>query len=408
MKHLTEHFKIINDRLPICVNQLNELLVELNQISSSTVVKKTYDHLDKWRQQSHQTIDDIYEQKRNEIDQILSRNYDKYKNDQLNNIDKTKSYTENLINKQNATHYQMEEFNKTLEITQSTFNKFKQNFVLINTIPLNINANVVDLQLLSKIADIYSLKTPEKILKLNDKWFSSFASHNDYLLLYQNSKFCLYNNMLTIVNEIEWNNDLIVDMCWSSTLDKYVILTEKFLFTLDETSMTLIERLKTDKTFLSCTCSHEKLFVISQNCPSTIEEYELQSFILIREWKSQQIFAIHELIYSIRCDNDHFCLLIKNKLTGKVHIELRTTATMNTVWSVIVPIPFSNSISRLCLLSFNEWLIIDEQSNHLIQISSDGKLKSKVHFNFKPCNAVRFDYNSTIVIVDNAGQLYLY
>ena len=66
------------------------------------------------------------------------------------------------------------------------------------------------------------------------------ASNDEYILLHRHPTLCLYDHNLNLIKQTYPYSDLsIVDMSWSITLNKFLILTNENLFILNETNMIL-------------------------------------------------------------------------------------------------------------------------------------------------------------------------
>ena len=83
------------------------------------------------------------------------------------------------------------------------------------------------------------------------------ASNNRFLLIDQYPNLCLFDRELTLVKQFPWEHDRITDMCWSSTLNSFIIITDKDGVFLVNENLTSIEPIQTieKKEWLSCTCS---------------------------------------------------------------------------------------------------------------------------------------------------------
>ncbi|CAF0921738.1 unnamed protein product [Didymodactylos carnosus] len=104
--------------------------------------------------------------------------------------------------------------------------------------------------------------------------YVGLASSNDFVLYVENNhKNLSLINRLCEKTTIAWNNIEINDMCWSSYLSKFIILTDSKLFTFDATEFKIIEiklnKSLTEKAFWNCSCTEQTLLMICDEWKSS-------------------------------------------------------------------------------------------------------------------------------------------
>ncbi|CAF1199526.1 unnamed protein product [Rotaria sordida] len=139
-------------------------------------------------------------------------------------------------------------------------------------------------------------------------------------------------------------------MCWSSTLNCFIMVTNKNeVFQVNE-NLTLIQSIETieKKEWLSCTCSDVSLFLTTNDGHSGIFEFNLlSSFRLIKQWKFPQICNKDEFIHNIAYNNGTLALLIsyqsfKYDSSKTVRIEVRSSSTFDQLWSLPLYITYQD------------------------------------------------------------------
>ncbi|CAF3878815.1 unnamed protein product [Rotaria sp. Silwood1] len=91
-----------------------------------------------------------------------------------------------------------------------------------------------------------------------------------------------------------------------------------------------------------------------------------------------------------------------------MRIELRSSSTLDKLWSL----PFDTMrsmgqrIIRVCLLKYDEWLVIDYSTSHLLHVSKDGKIKAKRLYEPTAHNAVLFGSNILAIRTTNCLNYY--
>jgi len=157
-------------------------------------------------------------------------------------------------------------------------------------------------------------------------------------------------------------------MCCSSVLNSFIIITGKDGVFLVNENLTSIEPIQTieKKNCLSCTCSDATLFLTTNTWSSSILQFDLlSSFQLIKQWNSPSSCEYDELIHNISYNNGTLALIIQSKSSNTVKMELRSSATLNKLWSLPLNIThtFGQRINRVCLIKCDEWVVIDYRNS---------------------------------------------
>jgi hypothetical protein len=218
------------------------------------------------------------------------------------------------------------------------------------------------------------------------------------LLIDQYPNLCLYDKQLTLLKEYPWEYDNIPDMCWSSTLNNFIIITDEHGVFLMNENLTSLECIKTieKKQWLSCTCSDSTLFLTMNESGYNIFQFNLlSSFQFIKQWKSPQSCKSNEFINSIDYNNETLALIIENQINYKKRIELRSSATFDQLWSTTFNASHDHGqwINRVCVFKYNEWLVIDHKNSRIIHVSKDGQVKANRSYKPRVNNAVLFGTN---------------
>jgi hypothetical protein len=118
----------------------------------------------------------------------------------------------------------------------------------------------------------------------------------------------------------------------------------------------------------------------------------LPTIELVKQWQSPDTCTRDEVINGIVYNNGTLAMMIKNPSEKTIHIEMRSSATLDRLWSVRLNIAYSQNIrTRCCLLTHNEWLVVDRNTSRIFHISKDGKVKSSSAYNPPPFCATIFD-----------------
>lgn len=171
----------------------------------------------------------------------------------------------------------------------------------------------------------------------NAEWYvlGNTSSSNSSFLHYQHTK---KHKRLSIVNinghekQIPWYEDQSIwDSCWSTFLNKFLILADNRLYTYDDSivtsdSLKLVEEVRTrqDKMeYLRCLCIDATLFITYDERNSSVDEYNMSNWAVVH--KHENIVKQNEIIISIASSGTNSNLIGLTVLDDKQnwHFELR-------------------------------------------------------------------------------------
>src|SRR5207248_35003 len=158
-----------------------------------------------------------------------------------------------------------------------------------------------------------------------------------------------------------------------------LINNEKEVFLVKENSLS-IERLHKieEEYWWSCTCSDTSLFLTNTTMGTNIFQFNLlSSFQLIKQWKPPISCKQHEYIDDIAYNNGRLALVIKVPSNNTVHLEVRSSTTLDQLWKIQLDVKkswFQQTI-RCCSLKYDEWLVVEGDTSQLFNILKNGKLK---------------------------------
>jgi hypothetical protein len=174
--------------------------------------------------------------------------------------------------------------------------------------------------------------------------------------------------------------------------------------------MTSVEPIQTieQNDWLTCTCSDTSLFLTTKGAAASIFEFNLfSSFGLIKQWNAPKSCNYNERISNINYNNGKLALLLMHNSNHKIHMELRSSTTLDRLWCLRLDIMFTFArINRVCFIKYNEWLVIDHNSSQLFHISKDGKLKVIQKYDAKPENAILFGSDILAIRTTNCVNFY--
>jgi hypothetical protein len=122
----------------------------------------------------------------------------------------------------------------------------------------------------------------------------------------------------------------------------------------------------------------------------------------IKIWRSPQTCSWNEIINKIVYNNGTLGVVIENKTEKSLRFELKSAQTLDRVWSLGFDIICNqNMVFRCCLLTNDEWLVIDHGTKRLLHVTKNGKLKTTIPYDGIPYYANIFA--NMLVVSKNGG-----
>jgi hypothetical protein len=245
---------------------------------------------------------------------------------------------------------------------------------------------------------LFPFKPPYRTIKITDKSSVSIACNGRHILLKQSPNLCLLDKQLTIIKEIPWIYDH-VDMCWSSTLDRFILITGKAIFTLDENTTTITQcqiHIDNEKEWSCGACSDTSLYLSTGNISASLYEYTLRPTIeFVKEWQLFALHPIYEGILNFICANGKLALVISNVHIFQRRLDIRSSITLERLWSIRL-----DAVAHCCSINNDQWIVMELLKPRLLHISSNGKIlqeyKLKTSSTDIIWNAIQLDTNTIV------------
>ncbi|CAF2864357.1 unnamed protein product [Rotaria sp. Silwood2] len=401
--HLNQHDDILNSKLNPFTDEINQLNDRLDHIDAKSILEYSYEQLDQWRRESYRMIDEYIDAKKSQ----LSQNIYLKLNNISNGINHLKTIVNKLIEKQDTTIDDLNSISCNIQSIRREITEIEYRSIDLNINPLEIDHKIIQVgdEYVRHDFNLSSLMPPLHIINRSQESSKPLASNNKVLLMHCENQLCLLHQDLTTVKSIPWNYTWIWDMCWSSTLSRFFIITLNDIFTLDENRMVL-ECLQTkDKYSLcACTCSDKSFYVATNDRGSYICEFSLLPTIeLIRRWQPTDLCRTNETIQDMVFNRATLAFIVENPTSQKKRMELRFAQTFEQIWYIEFDLidPLHNAF-RLCSFNYNEWLIIDWKSSHMFYITKDGELKSTYVYDQVPYRCCQFGSNILAISAKNS------
>jgi hypothetical protein len=381
--HSNEHENRCSQTISYLTNTIDKLV---NRISS--LEPHCLQQIERWREESFQSIERYGDKRR----------YDLIEKKQEN----LKKQLEHLQN----------ELNETIEEKTELFNQINHNLQLIEVQlielehfrltlrPLIIEENLVTYQ------NLFPLPHAHHTIHLKSGNECSIGSNEKHLLVEREGKhLCLIDRNLMIVNEILFNHNDVHSICWSSTINRFIIITFKEIFLFDDKTMILEKcSISSDSDWWRGTCSDDTLFLSSAEWGSPIYEFDLHSsFQLIKSWHPPIACQNNEIICDLKYNSGFLGIAILNKHNDKSRLDLRSSITLECIWSIDI-----HGRCRCCSINGDQWLVMDHDDRRFFHISADGRLlkTDKYEHHQQLEDVITWNENNIVVLTKKTINLH--
>jgi hypothetical protein len=399
LQHLNEHNALLISQLNPLTDEINALSDRLKSLNIEKAVSSCHQELERWRDDCYQKINRVFKQKSKELDQLIDQKVKK----QQQEIVPIQSKVAELIREQETTRQDIDSLTSIIHHLKEQMNKIENTCFDINTRPLVIDDSFIDFKELNKL-DLSILSPACKTINYPVGSIVVINSNGRFVLMHKKPNLCLVDQEMNIVKEVPWTHDNIYDMCWSSTINRFILVEGKGIFLLDDGTMTIGNvQIIEEREWWSCTCSENSFFLSTNEQASSIMKFTLLPEIeLIKEWKSPQTCAQHEIIHKIVYNDGVLGVVIKNTTEKSFRLELKSAETLDRIWSLgFDTVCNKNTAFRCCLLTNDEWLVTDYETKRLLHVSKNGKLKTTIPYKSTP-NYVNI-FANMLVVSTNGG-----
>jgi len=401
--HLNEHDDLLNQQLNPFADEINQLNDRLNHIDVKTLVENAHEQLNRWRIHAHRIIEEYFTEKQNKLNEYLNVKI----HNQFEGINRLRMIINQLVQKQDTTINDLNSISMAIqsvrrEITQIEYKSFQLN---ISQLEIDDKLIQIEEEHMKEDFNLSTLIPPLHIMNRSVESPKPLISNHRFILIHHDNRLCLLNKDMIITKYVTWPYGWIWDMCWSSTLSCFFIITLNDIFMLDENSMSL-ERLitKVKYSLCSCTCSDTSLYITTNELGSSICEFSLLPKIeLINQWQPKDFCQANEIIQDMIFHKGTFAFIIENQVHHTKRMELRLAQTFDKLWSIQFDIidPLHNAY-RLSLFNYNEWIVIDWKSSQLFHITKDGQLKSTCVYDPVPYRCCQFGSDILAISTKNS------
>jgi hypothetical protein len=400
--HFNEHADALNCQLNPFVDEINQLNDRLNHIDVNNLTENLDEQLTQWHIDARQRLDKYFDKKQQELGEFIKGKI----GNQFERIGQLRMVINELIHKEDTTIEDLNAISSNIHSLRREITQIEYKYIDLNISPLEIDDKLIQIadENIKREFNLSTLMPPLHVMNRSAESPKPLTSNNRVLLMHHENQLCLLNQNMTILQYIPWSHGWIWDMCWSSTISRFFIITLTEIFMLDENTMLLEHLVTKDKySFSSCTCSDTSLYLATNELGSSVCEFSLLPTVeLVNRWQPADLCRANEIIQDIVFHKATLAFIIENQTSHTKRMELRFAQTFEQLWSVQFDIvDHLHNAYRLCLFNYNEWIVIDWKSSQLFYITKDGQIKSTCVYEPVPYRCCQFGSNMLAISARN-------
>jgi hypothetical protein len=254
--------------------------------------------------------------------------------------------------------------------------------------------------------------------ELDSDQSTALATSDENLLIFDTTKFRLFDNKLNQLKELEWKEYdssgilTVDDLAYLSSQNSYLVLTRSYIYELnvDSFDMKLLKEFsKQDKSggdkieFSSITAHDDHIFIAYTNASAVSKWTSKPTLQLVNRWtKTKVVEETDRNILSIRTDGTHVALLIKGDTTRLEVFDF------NLATRIVHHLELSQTAIMLTSLANNQWLVTDSEQHELILVNEDNQIQKTQNKDSSPLNAGRLANEYLVVKCQKPNKLQIF
>jgi hypothetical protein len=263
---------------------------------------------------------------------------------------------------------------------------------------------------------------------------------NEYILINANNYFHLFDGNLKLIrsnNDIKINKNYLKDLSLFSDSNHFIILTKRKVYLMNPltSKLSIIDNMQLKdqrEEFISCSCSEQKLYVITSQLDTNsfyLEEYILPTCRFFKKYSIIDFIGIYLFVQNGVFNKNNIQQVISIRYYQK---KIAIIMQISFHWFIYVfhlyeqptfltKIPLDEKSRMTILNPINQWIIFkDNLANSFIQITMNFQNKFKNNqqyeledysrgsfdFNGKLRNVAIFGISNFVLLIDDALILY--
>lgn len=392
-EHMFEHSLSTHLQLNPLIDQVNLIQDQLKDFNPIVAIQAPVQQFEEWRQRAHQAVDTFFAEKVQELQVYVAERMKLHERELL----AIRARIQASMKEQDTTHELISLLTFKVQCLQRDTGRLLRSDFQIRTNPLVIDRNVINFD---DAFDMAKLAPAYKTFSRSYDSYTPLATDNQFLLVHHQGTLSLFDESFVTYKKVPWTSGPIFDMCYSSTLQHFIIINAHNVFLLHKETMSIGKvRSIPHQEWFACTCSDTALYLSTKVYSSSVVQFDLlRSMAFVKRWESPETCEKDEAIDAIVYANETLALMISNDTKKFIRLDLRVAATMAFIWSLPLDLICNDILAyRFCSINRNEWLVADHVTARFLHVASDGKVKGICRYDPAPCCAVRFGHDTLAV-----------
>lgn len=412
-EHSDEHEKELLKQLDTIGDQIRNDLHRYDRLNVSQMVEQARTDLQRWREVSLRTIEEMFTKKSAELTEISTEKLPKSKK-QLERIDtKFKEFR----SKNEVKHQDLEGLIEAIRHINETILKIEQNGVQLDIPSISFqkpNEDFFSVAAPIKNEHFFDLPLTYRLFNCPNQSGFAMAGNDQSLLVVEDYQLILLDESLVSVQQVPWRSELIEHLSWIEQLKHFLLITSKRkIYMISGKDLTKFEEMKMfprENWFSSCS-NAKSLFLSTWGQDPSIVQFNLDpSFRQIQRWGSPNICQHDECLHQINAvGQTDLLLLLSQSLDKSIRLELRSINQFHVRWFQTLTVPqsyYQKTIHSTFIPSRDQFCLVLENSSELIQVNKDGLYHMIEHSPSAVWNVTFFNRNKLILRSDK--HLFVY
>lgn len=249
--------------------------------------------------------------------------------------------------------------------------------------------------------DLCQLDAPIRTIRRERSSCNALGANDQFMLIHNISNLCLVNTRMEIVRQTAWKYQSIEDVCWSTKLKKFFLVTKAAAYMLDPQTMNYEQTHQ--GIYGNCTCSPIVLYLTLQ--PG--REVLAHDIVALHSSKSVFTCPKEELIEGTSYHADKLAIISNTRSGTEPHVTILSATTYTRLFFLTITNALGYNHCSISSLASSGWLVKDPSMYNLFHITEDGTLRMTPDYAYShPYNAIRFGSDYLAVITGESYNLH--
>ena len=411
-EHYDEHEKELLQQLDLTGDQIRNDLHRYERLNVPQLIEQTGKDLQRWREESHQLIDRVFDEKTKELNERTTEKLVKPKKQ----LERIEGKFAELKAKKEVKHQDLDGLIEAIRHINDAVLSIEQNGVQLEIPTLSFRKPNDDFSLgdsRTTNGQFFDLPSSSRFFHCSNQSGLAMVGNDQSLLIYENHQLILLDESLVSVQQVSWRSEAIEHLAWIEQLKHFLLITNKRkIYLMNGKDLTRFEEMKMfPRENWSSACSNAKsLFLSTWGKDPSIAQFTLDaSFRLVQQWKCPILCQQDEYLHQINTINQSdLFLLLSHPIEKTNRMELRSINQFHLLWSQTLNFDqrfYQKTLHSTVIPPRGQFCLVLENSAQLIQVNEEGKYRVIQHST--PVWNIAF-FNRNKLILRSDKHLFVY